>query len=120
MKGLIKISLNAIHVSTMIYGKTKDQAIEHMNSLVESSGEQIIKGSNDSIVTDKARYKAEILGEHCRGYRYMKMYIAKDLLFVKDYSDLFEMSLVKLVSPSYYNTEMQDDDYNWLEHVFIY
>ncbi|PIH59098.1 hypothetical protein [Paenibacillus sp. LK1] len=110
------MSMNATHVSTMIFSDDQSKAEAKMNELVRFLPEiSIVKRENDRIKTTVGTFKAKKYFEGCRGYRYQEVYIDKSLSVV---SDAVNYILTMLRSPDFYGEH--DDSYNWKEHVHFF
>lgn len=106
-----------MHRNIMIYGKTREQAIEHMKEITKNV--TIVSMWDDKYIDiNGCRYVAKKLMENCRGHKYSKLYISRDLLLnEKDIEMFYYIALPSLV---YWNPEMPDKSYNWKEHIYIY
>lgn len=110
-------SLNAIHFNTMIYSDDLLRAQSKMNELISLLPEKMnFKRTEDYAKTTIGTFRARKYSENCRGYRYQNVYIDKSLLREPE---IINLIIMKLRPPGYYG-EIQDESYNWEDHVYYF
>jgi len=115
------MSLNAIHVHTMVFSNDKKKAKKKIIQLIEESDEDIIQENRDTVRTTKRSYTAHSFSESARGYRFMEVFIDTDLKTTKNFQEVFHHIVwAKLVPPHYYKNVERDESYNWRNHVHYF
>lgn len=115
------MSLNAIHVHTMLFSNDKRKAKEKVMQLIKESGEEIVREYPDTVMTSNKRYTIRPLLDNARGYRYMEVYIDEELKSKENFKELFSNIIAaKLVPPHYYKDVEKDEEYNWEDHIHYF
>lgn len=111
------MSLNAAHVTTMVFSDETSKAVKEMRRVVEASGEKIVKEYDNQIHTTNGKYVARRWSESCRGYRYQNVYIDH----VLKHTEANDHIMMKLFPPHYYkDTFEKEEDYSWRDHVHYF
>ncbi|WP_091014424.1 hypothetical protein [Paenibacillus amylolyticus] len=110
------MSMNATHVSKMIFSDDQLKAESKMNELIRYLPEKtIIRRKKDYVKTVIGTYQAKKYSDNCRGFRYQEVYIDKTLW--NSASDVAAI-MMKLVPP--YENLTVSDNYKWKDHVHFF
>lgn len=111
------MSLNAIHINTMVYSDVQLNAEKKMNELISFLPDKsIFKRTKDYAKTTIGTFQARKYSEYCRGYRYENVYIDKSLSREPEIINL----IILKISPTKYDGETQDYNYKWKDHVYYF
>lgn len=113
------MSLNAMHVHTMIYSDSQKEAELKLLDIIKNEIDlnDITFLRPDEIRTKNRRIKARKISENCRGYRFQKVYVSHSLVGTKIFQ---EVIIPKLVPPHYYDETKWGENYNWRDHVHLF